>query len=313
MKTLLVGNFGAHNVGDELILSAALNDYPEAWVMTDNGRASQKFCDKEFKTVPFPPTAFRSWWRFCFESTYRAEVKKTKHFDKIVFAGGGLFAIKLRACLLWFLVFRWLKFLNPAAEFRFEYQGVDQGLSGFAKKLTQWTFAKADFISVRDANSQKALKSLNISKVVLTEDRVWLWLNDLAENLKLSFNHASNTKGVILFNALDFCEKDVFEIEHRMTHKTVKFVAFAPSDLKFAPLGIQTVLPKTQQEVFNLFLSSELAIGERLHFMIVAKCFSENAADTFLLRASYSEKVDSFVNEHQITYFSTLVKKNHLL
>lgn len=313
MKTLLVGNFGAHNVGDELILSAALNDYPEAWVMTANGRASQKFCDKKFNTTPFPPTAFRSLWCFCFEPAYRAEVRNIKHFDKIVFAGGGLFAIKLRACLLWYLVFKWLKFLNPAAEFRFEYQGVDQNLNGFSKKLTQWTFAKADFISVRDANSQKALSALNISKVVLTEDRVWLWLSDLAKSLKLSFNHQPDSEGIILFNALDFCEKDIFDIEHKITHKAVKFVAFAPSDLKFAPLGIQTVLPKTEREVFNLFLSSDIAIGERLHFMIVAKCFSENATEVLLLRASYSEKVASFVRDHKIAYLSTLVKQNQLL
>ncbi len=313
MKTLLVGNFGAQNVGDELILSAALNDYPNAWVMTANAKASQKFCDQKFKTVPFPPTAFRSLWRYGFESVYRTEVKNIKHFDKIVFVGGGLFAIKLRACVLWYLVFKWLKFLNPAAEFRFEHQGVDQNLNGLAKKLTQWTFAKADFISVRDKNSQKALTTLNILKVVLTQDRVWLWLNDLAKSLKFSFNHSEDSAGLILLNALDFCEKDIFDIEHRINHKVVKFVAFAPSDLKFAPLGLQTVLPKTQQEVFNLFLSSDLAIGERLHFMIVAQCFSENAAEIFLLRASYSEKVASFVREHKIAYLSTLVKQNQLL
>jgi polysaccharide pyruvyl transferase WcaK-like protein len=231
----------------------------------------------------------------------------------VVFAGGGLFAIKLRACVLWFLVFKWLKFLNPAAEFRFEHQGVDQNLNGLAKKLTQWTFAKADFISVRDKNSEKALRSLNISKIELTKDRVWLWLQVLVKDLKLSFNYQAGSDGVILFNALDFCEKDIFAVEHLRTHKTVKFVAFAPSDLKFAPLGVQTILPKTQQEVFNLFLSSELAIGERLHFMIVAQCFSESAADVFLLRASYSEKVASFVDEHQITYFSTLLKQDQSL
>ena len=60
MKTLLVGNFGADNVGDELILLAALEVYPESLVMTSNPEFSQTFTERTFETISMTPTGFRS-------------------------------------------------------------------------------------------------------------------------------------------------------------------------------------------------------------------------------------------------------------
>jgi len=300
MKTLLVGNFGAHNVGDELILCAALKDYPDAVVMTADSKASQKFCDLEFKTVPFPPTAFRSLWFYISDSAYRCRVHRIRRFDTIVFAGGGLFAIKLRACLLWFLVFKWLKFLNPAAEFRMEFQGVDQGLNGLSQKLTAKVFKAADFVSVRDEASKQALEALEVKNIALTQDRVWLWLSGL--DLDLS---AKAESSLLLINALDYGESVTFEVDHHLSTRYRKFVAFAPSDLKFAPLGIPAVLPQTKQEVFDLFSSAEQAVGERLHFLIVAQVFADDRGTVSLLRKPYAEKVKSFTSAHDITLYES--------
>lgn len=302
MKTLLVGNFGAHNVGDELILCAALKDYPDAVVMTADSKASQKFCDLEFKTVPFPPTAFRSLWLYVSNSVYRRRVHNIKYFDKIVFVGGGLFAIKLRACLLWFLVFKWLKFLNPAAEFRMEFQGVDQGLNGLSRKLTAQVFKAADFVSVRDENSLQALKDLGVDQVMLTEDRVWLWLSGLDLEKKFQFDEAE-TNHLILVNAIDYCHGEIFEVEHNKLHHPIKFIAFAPQDLEYVPLGVEVVLPKNKHQVFEIFKLATQAVGERLHFLIVAQVFADNRGTVSLLRKPYSEKVGFFAEAHNITAY----------
>ena len=96
MKTLLVGNFGARNVGDEMILASALERYPDAVVATADAEFSTRFQEKKFQTVlPFP-TGLRSWIRFLShpEATMR-ELKGT--IDTIVFPGGGLLAIKDKA------------------------------------------------------------------------------------------------------------------------------------------------------------------------------------------------------------------------
>jgi polysaccharide pyruvyl transferase WcaK-like protein len=302
MKTLLVGNFGAHNVGDELILSAALQDYPTAVVMTANAKSSETFCETKFKTVPFPPTAFRSLGRYLINSDYRNEVHKIKHFDQVVFAGGGLFAISIRACLLWFLVFKWLKFLNPTAEFRFEYQGVDEGLNGMSKKLTQWVFSQADFISVRDENSKLALVKLGVTVMTLTEDRVWLWLHKLDLSHDFKFD-SQETNKLVLVNAIDYCHGEIFRVEHKQNHHPVKFVAFSPQDLKYVPLGVDAILPKNKTQVFELFSSAHEAVGERLHFLIVAQVFADNRGTVSLLRKPYAEKVKSFTQTHNINRF----------
>ncbi len=304
MRTLLVGNFGAHNVGDELILAAALHDYPKATVMTANAKLSQKFCETTFKTVEFPPTAFRSFGRYASSKNYRAQVQALKGFDQIIFAGGGLFAIKLRACALWFFVFKWLKFLNPAAEFKFEYQGVDKNLSGMSKRQVKMVFSAADFVSVRDKNSLEALQSLGIKNVTLTEDRVWLWLKAIAKHKTLAFNQEGD-KDLILVNALDYGGAEIFEIEHAQAHHEIKFVAFAPSDLTFVPLGVTAVLPSTKTEVLDLFASGTKAVGERLHFLIVAQAFSVKE-DVYLLRRPYSEKVKSFTTQHDIKVYKSV-------
>ena len=55
VRTLLIGSFGAGNIGDEMILLAALEAYPKSLVMTADKDASATFLAREIQTVqPFP-------------------------------------------------------------------------------------------------------------------------------------------------------------------------------------------------------------------------------------------------------------------
>lgn len=83
-KTLLIGNFGSGNIGDELILNFSLEKYEkdDVVVMTNEKVFSQEFTEKQFETIPFFPTGVRSFFSFIFDK------KAKKDFFVITFQCG---------------------------------------------------------------------------------------------------------------------------------------------------------------------------------------------------------------------------------
>jgi len=296
--TLLVGNFGAHNLGDEMIFTAALQDYPDSVVMTSDPEFSQRFTEKKFETVPFPPTGFRSLLRFLVNRKYRADIATLRHCDikTLVFPGGGLFAIKTRACWLWFLIFVWLKHFFPKAEFRFEHQGVDQDMSWLSKKLTRFVFARADYVSVRDEASGQALEVLGIKNYVLSEDRVFSYLKNTDVN---ALTCPESDEKLLIISALE--SFDVSVIEKKYPDHQIIFIPFALSDMSVLPDNFthEVIFPKNKTELFSLLSQSDILVGERFHSLVCGYHFCE----TFVLREPYSEKVESFCEKHKIKIF----------
>ena len=289
MRTLLVGNFGAKNLGDELILLAALKDYSNATVMTANSAWTQSFCEAKIETAVFPPTAFRSWWRYFASRTYRQQVQSLRHrFDRIIFVGGGLFAIKLRACFLWWQVFGWLKHLNPEAEIWFEHQGVDAGLPVCCRWMVKQVFSQADFVSLRDEASLQAVKKLNIGGVELKTDRFW--------QADFGWQSEAKKRSIVLVNALQPIDENLLKkiVEGAKSHSLV-FVAFQQSDLKFVPAAWpgQVEFPATKTDLFRLFDQADIVIGERLHCLLVGSK-ELGPEHVKLLRTPYAEKVEAF-------------------
>lgn len=304
-KTLLVGNFGAGNVGDELILASALEQSPEAVVMTSDAEASRQFCGKEFETVPFPPTGLRTLVRYLFSPAYRRSFGALRgQIDQVVFPGGGLFAIRPRACWIWAVVFWWVQriVVNKGASplvIKFEHQGVDRHLTWFGRRLAAYALGRADEVTVRDEASGEAVQALVGKEVEVVGDRV-------AVNFQSSiFNLQSEKKEkVVLVNALS--SFDFTSIQHRFPEHQLVFVAFAGSDLDFVPEGFagEVVFPKNKQAVFELFEKAEYAVGERLHFLICGTHFC-GAEKTFTLKAPYSEKVESWSKKKNLTKLSS--------
>jgi len=298
-KTLLVGNFGAKNLGDEMILSNTLELHPNSVVMTSDAETSQMFCETKFETVSFPPTGFRSLLSYWTNRNYRQKVQRLSKLDirTVIFPGGGLFAIKFQAVWLWFVVFCWLKKLLPQAEFRFEHQGIDQDLSWLSRKLMKRVFAQADFISVRDVSSAEALEKMQIpkSKIKIKEDRV-------LEHLREKRGERREKQKIVLLNALS--NFSFADIKNKYPDYEFKFVCFDPKDQNFVPqdfVGV-VVVPKTRTELLNLFSSAEIVIGERLHVLILGLCFC-GSKKTFTLKEPYAEKVSSLCEKEGITKF----------
>ena len=297
MKTLLIGNFGARNVGDELILAAALEDYPDAIVMTADSEFSQNFCEKKFDTVPPFPTGLRSFLQFLFFKKYRSQLFSLRgQIEKVVFSGGGLFAIKFRAYLIWGITFLWIQKLFPKTKIIFEHQGVDKPKGWLNKKIVQYVFSRIDKISVRDQESANILGELGIQNVEISEDLV-------ATFLRKKFPERNFQKQkIILLNAR--APFDTALIEDRFSQYKKIFVAFEPSDARHVPKNFdgKIIFPHTAKETFELFQMAEIAIGQRLHFLILAEFFY-GTNHTFALGKPYSETVENFAQKKGIHLF----------
>lgn len=301
-KTLLIGNFGSGNIGDELILNFSLEKYKKKKliVMTNNSFFSQKFIEKKFKTISFFPTGVRSFFYFFINNKRKKSILSLRNnIGEVVFCGGGLFAIKFRAVFLWFIVFMWVKFIYREAKIIFEHQGIDSHLGFLSRFLVKKVFLLADEISVRDENSGKALLELGIKNYELTQDLVCLNLL----NKSKSQSELKKEK-IVLLNALsDFSEKKLEKIYLKFPDYKIIFVCFDSDDRKFLPLSFFEIRePKTKTELFDLFNRAEFCIGERLHFLILANAFC-GSQKTYSLKKPYSQKVLSFCNEFEITIF----------
>ncbi len=290
-KTLLIGNFGARNIGDELILYFARKKYPGAIVMTADPKFSQEFCEEVFETISPFPSGIRSLIRFLFEKK-----QKRVDIDQVVFVGGGLFAIKPQADFVWWCQFWWAKKFFPKAKFTFEYQGVDSKVYFLHKFFTKRVFSRVEEISVRDKSSARFLKSLGIKKVEVREDRVW-------ESLQaVDFDRPMDAK-YALFNAKKSLPNSRWKkiLEPLPSHLEQVFVCFDPEDAMFVPKGFSgdIFFPHTAQEVFHLFTNASLAMGQRLHFLILAGYFV-GSQQTFVLGKPYAEKVGNFCKKQGI-------------
>ena len=286
MKTLLIGNFGAHNIGDELILSQALEDYPDALVMTNDPLSSQAFCEKNFQTVAFFPTGFRSFLRIFTDKNYRKSLRALKNnIDQIVFPGGGLFAIKTRAYFLWFMVVLWCRLLCPTAKMIWEHQGLDTQVDVSKKILLKWVFKDAKKISTRDRPGADFLKALLQKNIISESDRVRSWSVP-----------AAKTANKILINALKSCNTEYETLKKTYPEHDFVFLAFDPHDLDAVPddFSGEIIFPRTISEVKQAFSEFDAAFGERLHFLICAKTFADKQTIQ-TLRMPYAEKVKNFV------------------
>ncbi len=165
MRCILVGNYGAGNLGDD-----ALRDY----FLT-------RIRDVEWTVVsarpgpgemPRLPLGVRSFFSFGWLKTLAA-VRST---DAVVFGGGSLFtdAESVRACLLWGL------HAFVARLFRTPVLLAFQGIGPFRTRLGEWCAKRvvlgARFVSVRDPQSAERVRRWGRGDVLESFDPVVLLL-----------------------------------------------------------------------------------------------------------------------------------------
>ncbi len=289
MKTLLVGNFGARNVGDEMILASALERYPKAIVVTADGAFSQRFQEQKFQTVlPFP-TGFRSWIRFIShpEGTLRELQGK---IDRIVFPGGGLLAIKDRAWWIWGSTVWGLRKLFPEARIEMEAQGIDVPKNDWQKFWLNRVIIAASSISVRDESSAEVIRSFG-GEAEVVGDAAENFLREVSAGKSTKYKVQSTNKKFILVNA-----RAKFEGKWP---KADIYLSMEPNDAKWSPENFdgKIIFPETIREAIEIFSSAKQAIGQRLHFLILAKACG--CPDVKTLGKPYAEKVVNWLKRQE--------------
>lgn len=156
MRTMLVGNYGVGNLGDEALKNYFLQTFSDVeWTVV-----SAKPQEGE---VPRLPGGFRSffttpWWR---------TVRAYRQADRVVFGGGTLFTDveSPYACFLWSLHVFLARLLGKPVLLAF--QGIGPFHTRFGEWLARRSVRAAVFVSVRDVRSLARVASwgMNINVV----------------------------------------------------------------------------------------------------------------------------------------------------
>lgn len=247
MRILLVGYFGFGNLGDELLAETAAGLLKNHQVAVLSNR--------------------KKFWR------------ELRHCDCLLFAGGSLFqdATGFGLSLIYYSLLGFAAKLFGKKLFLVS-QGIGPLLRPFDKFVLRCLLAKADFISVRDADSGILLETLGCKNYHLSTDL--LFCADIKSENKISIDIAVNLR---LYGK--FRPEQVIGI----------FEKFA---CRYIPMqNIDYGENMSREEIFASIAGAELAVGMRLHFLILAVLF-----DVPAIGIVYDPKVESFCRKFNLPF-----------
>lgn len=187
MNYVILGNYGATNIGDEAILAAIIDSIREKdkeaaiTVMSYDHRMTEVM--HEVKSVPLFPAGFRSLYRGIFRGGIRQTVKALREANQIIFGGGGLFVDDCwRAAWLWFWQIFWAHFF--CSNIIFYRQTVGPLNTKIGRYLTKKACSYCQEIIVRDKESKSLLQYLGVCHVQQAPDPVleWKFVKRLVKN-----------------------------------------------------------------------------------------------------------------------------------
>ncbi|HAU39873.1 MAG: pyruvyl-transferase [Candidatus Peregrinibacteria bacterium GW2011_GWF2_43_17] len=166
MKILIIGNYGAKNFGDELVLKAILKIFAHGnynfTALSADPRETEKI--HGIRAEYFFPAGLHSLLKFCFFKT----LKIYKQSNLVIFGGGTLFTDEDKKA-----IFIWTMQILPAILMKKKIicfrQGIGPIKNPISRFLIKFLFNKFSEISVRDKNSKKILESLGIKKEIKVE------------------------------------------------------------------------------------------------------------------------------------------------
>jgi polysaccharide pyruvyl transferase CsaB len=285
MNISIIGNYGANNLGDELILEGLLKTIrgvkPAAKITVLSANPAQTSEKFDIRSVRKFPAGFRSIFAYLFNGQLSKTIKAVKKSDFVIIGGGGLFDdSQFRAVWIWSIQAATAYLLKRKV---IMYgQSIKPIKSKLAQKCVKKLFKKAKFIAVRDEDSKKVLKKLIRGK------KIYL-MPDLIFKLEPKFEQAKDNK--ILFCLRDYAGKpDDFDtnlakfINHILKKDKNLKIEFIPFKKELDEKYIATILEKItekdrthihkftekRREVERIFTTSKVVIGMRLHSILMA-------------------------------------------
>jgi len=162
---LIVGNYGANNFGDELVLKNILTIFHEGKSCVVS--SSPRYTKEHFRVdscFPFP-SGIRSFFSSIFMGRIFKTIKYYATSDMVIFGGGTLFTSE-EPITIWI----WSVQILPAIILRKKIICFGQGVGEIRGKFSKWIvkkiFSRFDKIILRDRESEKILRAIGVKKEI---------------------------------------------------------------------------------------------------------------------------------------------------
>ena len=294
-KVLVIGSYGAGNIGDEAMLSVILDKLKnkECFVLSGDIKDTKKRHPEAKDVAMHFPFGLRSFFSFEWFKSF----KLLKKADLVLLGGGGLFTdiYSFKAILLWswhiklarFYNKRIILFANSVGPFR----------SKLAARITKKALKKCEKIIVRDDLSAEVVKKLMGKGPIVGSDVVFL------KEHKCGGTREKTAVINLRPWDVDFIEVKTFVGDLLDDGYKVNFIAMEQMDKKllgkFVRKGVKVTYPNDFHELLDLLCCAEMAIGMRLHFLIAAAM-----AGCKVGGLSYGLKVSGVLDELNLPFIS---------
>ncbi len=318
-KILVSGYYGFHNIGDESILQAVVENLNE------------RLDDIEITVLSKDPekTAEKYGIKAVDRKSFKDILKAIKNCDMLISGGGSLLQdVTSKRSILYYLAI--IKLAQMCGKKTFIYsQGIGPINSEFNRKLTRKILDKTDGIVVRDENSKEFLKGIGIlgSKIVVTADPVLRikpsnleYGKQILENEGIKLKENSLNIGMAIREKnldSDFIGELILSIEKLYENLDANIILI-PFHFAEDIRVIQRIKERVKCPVYSLenkYLTSEmlsiignmnLLVGVRLHALIHAVIMRVP-----LVGISYDPKINSFLKSIDTKAFSTVYDFRH--
>jgi polysaccharide pyruvyl transferase CsaB len=328
---LIVGNYGAGNLGDDAILGGILEDlraigYSGQVQVTHGGFESSQDIYKGLKRIPFTPVGLRSSIKSLIKKENKqASQEAIRKADLVILGGGGLFtdAESLKAPIIW------AKQAAACHKLGTPYICYGQSIGPLknfrSRKLAKDTFKNAKAILVRDHNSKKVLADLGVGQnfedpqITVGTDPAFPWLQANKQILKRSNALAISLRdwGAKKLRKSKNLEKTLQEIAQFAKKKKLKPILIAMDirdqkeiknlEVLATKFNFEFFEPPSARLAFQGIQKAKLAVTMRLHAGIFAL-----AAATPLIAISYSSKVADLMRSLHINGAFRLINLENL-
>jgi len=311
MKIVIAGNYGANNLGDEMILEGLLkllNDVvPDAKITVLSSEPKDTKKRHKVKSLNLFPAGFRSFFRNLFDFK-RENTKAVKECDVFILGGGGLFgSLTFLGNLIWGLQAKIAyKYHKPVIMYG---QSIGELKGKIRKKIVKKIYKKASLIVVRDHQSKKRLEKLKIKEKIYVAPDLALNIEDhhhphQKNEVVIALRHLEDLSLIFKKGIADF----LYDIYDQHDYK-IQFIDFKSEvdnklhehviDMLYQQCPVEHItLVKDTHELFRLFSNAGFVLAMRLH-SVIAAIMTEKP----FIAINYAPKVKAFLEYAKLDEF----------
>ncbi len=311
MKIIISGNYGAGNIGDEMILNGlilslkSINSKVEITVLSADPKETEKM--HNVRAVHKFPAGIKSFANYILK-TGKETKKAVKNCDYFILGGGGLFSnLTFRANTIWGIQ------AEKAISYNKKLLQLGQSISPIENKVVRrmikTIFTHSEIISVRDEASKERLEGWGISNEII-------FVPDYAFRIPKPKEFKREKKIIICLREISTIDSkfkndiSTFLKDQIQKGYQLKFINFKNGegfDLKLhkeivkelPDNSYEIITPVSITELFEHFSKSELVLGMRLHSVL-----SAIKTQTPFIAISYSNKVIDLLKTATLEKFS---------